>query len=205
MTETPASYGDAGLDSRILTLRGQKVILDTDLAQLYGVPTKALNQAVRRNREKFPTDFMFQLAAQEVADLISQTVTACRPDMRSQIVTASTKRNVRFPPYAFTEHGAIMAATVLNSPRAVQMSIFVVRAFVRMRQAFAGSQVLEKRLADIEKNLVLHDTALRDLYAKIRPLLLPPSVPSKTRIGFGIREKHAAYRVRLTRRRRTAG
>ena len=196
MTKETGLYAAEPIDTLIAVVRGQKVILDGDLARVYGVSTKRLNEQVRRNLQRFPQDFAFRLSEEEATTLLRS---------RSQIATLKRGQNIKYLPFAFTEHGAIMAATVLNSPRAVQMSIFVVRAFVRMRQAFAGSQVLEKRLADIEKNLVLHDTALRDLYAKIRPLLLPPSVPSKTRIGFGIREKHAAYRVRLTRRRRTAG
>jgi hypothetical protein len=117
------------ITSVIRTIRGQKVILDFDLARIYGVPTKALNQAIRRNVERFPKDFLFQLSLEEVAGLNrSQFATASETPktMRSQIVTAS-KRNARFQPYAFTDHGAIMAANVLNSPAAVRMSVFVVR------------------------------------------------------------------------------
>jgi len=116
--------------------------------------------------------------------------------MRSQIVTASDKRNVRFLPYAFTEHGAIMAATVLNSPQAVRMSVFVVRAFVKMREYLLNRAELEKRLSGIEKTLLAHDTALRDVYQKIRPLLLPPPNPPRKQIGFGVKERRTRYSVR---------
>jgi len=204
------------IESAILTLRGQKVVLDADLARIYGVATKVLNQAVKRNADRFPPDFRFQLMPQEAADAMqpmdgkdddgrwsqivtssrSQSVTLKRGDMRSQFVTASEKRNIRFLPYAFTEHGAIMAATVLNSPRAVQMSVFVVRAFIKMREQLLNRGEMEKRLAEIEKGLMSHDAALRDLYAKIRPLLLPPTDPPSKPIGFSVRESRARYHVR---------
>jgi hypothetical protein len=188
----------------IKTIRGRKVILDSDLAAIYGVSTKALNQAVKRNLARFPPDFIIHLIAREVDRLKSQSaissptwnrvksVADTAPDMRSQIVTAS-KRNVRFLPFAFTEHGAIMAAAVLNSPRAVQMSVFVVRAFVRMRAQLLERAELEKRLADIEKTLMAHNGALRDLYRKIRPLLLPPPPPSLKPIGFSVKEARTIY------------
>lgn len=160
------------------------------------MPTKALNQAVKRNAEKFPEDFAFHLTPHEVTDLKSQSVTSNAGGMRSQIVTASDKRNVRFLPYAFTEHGAIMAATVLNSPEAVRMSVFVVRAFVKMREYLMNRAELEQRLSDIEKTLLAHDTALRDVYQKIRPLLLPPPAPPRKQIGFGVKERRARYIVK---------
>ena len=143
MAETDALALIEGLDSLIYEVRGQKVMLDSDLARVYGVETKALNQAVKRNADRFPADFAFQLTRQEVRNLRSQFVTSKREAAtaqffekqgvtgnRSQFVTGSSKhRDPRNPPNAFTEHGAIMAATILNSPRAVQMSVFVVRAF----------------------------------------------------------------------------
>ena len=170
------------VESHIFTVRGQKVIIDTDLAQLYGVETKQLNQAIKRNSNRFPDDFAFQLAPQEVRDMWSQTVT-----------TLQRYRSPKYRPFAFTEHGAIMAATVLNSPKAVQMSVFVVRAFVKMREQLMATAALGKRLAEIEKMLLTHDTALRDLYENIRPLLLPPEQPTKKQIGFGVREARAKY------------
>jgi len=191
-----------GVESAILTIRGVKVILDADLARLYGVPTKRLNEQVRRNAEKFPPDFLFQLAAEEVKEVAnrSQTVTGSVPWMRSQNATAS-KRNIGAPPYAFTEHGAIMAATVLNSPQAVQMSVFVVRAFVKMREQLQGRAEMETRLAEIERTLLSHDAALRDLYHKIRPLLLPPPEAPRKLIGFQVKEPRARYSAKKGRPR----
>jgi hypothetical protein len=202
------------IESAILTLRGQKVVLDADLARIYGVATKVLNRAVKRNSDRFPLDFLFQLTQPEIANLRSQfaasglqsthnphdemnrsqSVTSSDGVMRRQIGTAS-RRNLRHLPYAFTEHGAIMAATVLNSPRAVQMSVFVVRAFIKMREQLLNRSEMEKRLAEIERGLMSHDAALRDLYAKIRPLLLPPPDPPNKPIGFSVRESRARYRV----------
>jgi len=162
----------ARIESCIVALRGEKVLLDSDLAQIYGVPTKALNRAVKRNKARFPEDFLFQLTADEI--------------MRCQIGTAS-KRNLRYRPYAFTEHGALMAANILNSRRAVEMSVYVIRAFVRMRRELTVNETVARRLAEIEKALLKHDGALRDLYDKIRPLLLPPSEPKRREIGFHVR------------------
>lgn len=126
MTNTDNEYRIRAVETVILTVRGQKVILDADLARIYGVATKALNQAVKRNADRFPPDFLIRLTETEAADTWSQIVTTSRN--RSQIVTGSQKhRDPRFRPYAFTEHGAIMAATVLNSPEAVRMSVFIVR------------------------------------------------------------------------------
>ena len=196
MTEKPAEYGGSLVENVIFTVRGQKVILDANLARIYGVATRVLNQAVKRNHEKFPPDFMFQLTAQEVTDLKSQFGTSRSGGNRSQIVTGSQKhRDPRYLPYVFTEHGAIMAATVLNSRQAVQMSVFVVRAFVKMREQLLNRAELEKRLAVIENALLSHDETLRDLYQKLRPLLLPPPDPPRKRIGFGVREKRAEYKA----------
>jgi len=138
----------------IREIRVERVILDADLARLYGVRTKALDQAVKRNGDRFPRDFLFR-----PTHLESQTVN------RSQTVTRSHKhRSPRLRPFAFTEHGAIMAATILNSPRAVEMSLYVIRAFIKMRAALAGQTDLARRLAEIEKALIGHDAAQRDLY-----------------------------------------
>lgn len=189
-----------GAESAILTMRGLKVILDADLARLYGVSTKRLNEQVRRNAEKFPPDFVFQLTPEEVAILKSHFVTSRPRGMWSQFATTS-KRRIGLPPFAFTEHGAIMAATVLNSPQAVQMSVFVVRAFVQMREQLQGRVEWEKRLAEIERTLLSHDTALRELYQKIRPLLLPPLEPPKKQIGFQVKEQRARYSVKKGRPR----
>jgi hypothetical protein len=177
----------------ILTIRGHKVILDRDLAMLYGVEVKRLNEQVKRNRDRFPDDFAFQLTLQEVTNLKSQFATSSSPGVRSQIATASAHGGRRKLPFAFTEHGAIMAATVLNSSKAVEMSVFVVRAFVKMREQLMATATLAKRLAEVENLLLTHDSTLRDLYQRIRPLLLPPPEPAKTKIGFGVREARARY------------
>ena len=158
------------------------MILDADLAKLYGVTTKRLKEQVKRNISRFPSDFMFILTRREVMNL------------RSQIATSSsTWGGTRYPPTAFTEHGALMAANVLNSPRAVEMSVYVIRAFVRMRREMAVNEVVARRLAEIEKTLLSHDAALRDLYTRIRPLLMPPPEPAKKRVGFHVKEPRARY------------
>jgi hypothetical protein len=201
------------IESLILTLHGQKVILDADLAELYGVPAKAFNQAIKRNAERFPADFSFQLTAAEWANLRSQIATSClevppkqgvptnssqnatssmqlaeRQNVLanwSQFVTSSKRhRGAAYRPWAFTEHGAIMAATVLNSPEAVAMSVFVVRAFMQMREQLAANAAILKRLAEIDKTLLEHDSALRAIWTKLQPLLAPPPEPPKRRIGF---------------------
>jgi hypothetical protein len=171
----------------ICSLRDQRVILDTDLASLYGVPTKALNQAVRRNREKFPEDLLFQLTWEEAALL---------PSLRSQFVTLKQGRHLKYRPFAFTEHGALMAATVLNSPRAVAMSLYIIRAFIKMREDLAANAAILKRLAEIDKTLLLHDSALREIYQQLRPLLEPPPTPPKPEMGFHVKEDAPPYRVR---------
>ena len=156
--------------SRILALRAQRVMLDHDLAALYGVRTKVLLQAMRRNQERFPVDFCFQLTKQEVADL------------RSQIVTSSWGGR-RYLPVAFTEHGAIMAATVLNSSRAIQVSLHVVRAFVTLRETVAAHREIGRRVDQLERKVGTHDRAIVEILQAIRQLATPPS-PAKRRIGF---------------------
>ena len=177
------------LDPLIFVVRDQTVILDNDLARLYDVPTKALNQAVKRNAERFPVDFAFQLSAAEAEDLKSQSVTSSRDANqglafgRAEILITS-HGGTRKLPWAFTEHGALMAANVLRSEKAVQMSIFVTRAFVRLREHAAANAAILKRLAEIDRTLLQHDAALRDVYRKLQPLLAPPPEPAKRRIGF---------------------
>jgi len=169
-------------------IRGQRVVLDADLARIYGVTTKRLNQQIQRNHGRFPSDFIFQLDRKEIRDLNrSQFATGSEgtPVLRLQNATSKDGRGGRrYRPWAFTEHGAIMAATVLNSSKAVEMSVFVVRAFVKMREALSVTQTMEKRLAEVEKTLLVHDTTLWELYERIKPLLLPPPVAPKRRIGF---------------------
>lgn len=172
------------VDSLILTLRGQKVILDADLAGLYGVATKVLNQAVKRNAERFPEDFMFQLTSDEWISLKSQFVTSSLEDTnRSPSVTGSHGGR-RTRPYAFTEHGALMAANVLNSPEAVKMSVYVVRAFVKQREILLAHSDVLKRLAQIDASLLQHDDALRMIWRELQPLLAPPPTSPKREIGF---------------------
>lgn len=157
----------------IRTIRQQRVILDTDLAKLYGVPTFRFNEAVKRNQDRFPDDFRFQLSKEEADVLTSQFA-----------MSKKGSGGRRTLPYAFTEHGALQAANILNSPTAVAMSTYIIRAFIRLREELAANTTLEKRLAVIEKTLTTHDAALRDLIQKIRPLLLPPPEPPRKKIGF---------------------
>jgi hypothetical protein len=161
----------------ILVLRGQRVLLDAELAALYGVTTKRLNEQVRRNLHRFPADFMFQLTAAEVADFRSQFAT---------IEGGGRGQHRKYLPYAFTEHGAVQAANVLNSPRAVEMGIYVVRAFVQLRELFSSNKELAKRLdqleARIEKKLTTHDEAIAAMLSAIRELMKPP--PRRRGVGF---------------------
>lgn len=179
MSETAAVMAVEAIASRIATLRGQRVILDTDLAALYGVETRRLNEQVRRNAERFPADFLFTLQQEEWDAL------------RSQFATLKTGRGQhrKYLPYAFTEHGAIMAATVLNSPRAVEVSIYVVRAFVRLREVLAGNKELAAKFLELERKLKGHDQAIAGILDAIRQLMAPPPVPKKRSIGFVIDEK----------------
>lgn len=160
------------VETRILFLRKQKVILDRDLAELYKVPVRQLNQAVKRNRERFPGDFMFQLTGSEDEILRSQNV-----------ISNPGRGGRRYLPYAFTEHGAIMAATVLNSKRAVEMSIFVVRAFVRLREMLAGNRRLAAKIYDLEQKVETHDSAIQKLIEAIEELMAP-APKTGSRIGF---------------------
>ena len=154
----------------ILTIRGLRVMLDDDLAALYNVETKNLNKAVKRNIERFPGDFMFQITPEELENL------------RFQFGT-SRWGGTRYLPNAFTEHGALMAASVLNSPRAVEISVYVVRAFVRLRELLASNQTLAKRLDQIEGKLSIHDQAITEILQAIRELMKPPET-KKRPIGF---------------------
>jgi hypothetical protein len=184
------------IDEMIHTIRGIRVMLDRDLAKIYGVPTKAFNQAVKRNRQRFPDDFMFRLTQEEAKALQaprSQNVTSTqRKDLlRSQSVTSNQRGGPRYLPYAFTEYGALMAANILNSPRAVQMSIFVVRAFAKMRETLLGTRELAKKLAALEKKLTsrldVHEAAIVEVLQELMEILNPPPPPPeapKPRIGF---------------------
>ncbi len=162
------------ISSSILQLRGQRVLLDNELAALYGVTTKRFNEQVKRNKDRFPEDFMFRLVRAEVDAL-----------NRSQIATGSQKhRDPRFPPFAFTEHGAIMAATILNSPRAAEMSVYVVRALVQLRDMLASNKELARRLDELERKLATHDQAITGILKTIRELMSPAPEPKRRGIGF---------------------
>lgn len=161
------------IESVILLIRGQKVILDADLARLYGVPTKSLNRAVKRNRDRFPHEFMFQLTRREAEA------------MRCQIGTASARRNIRFRPSAFTEHGAMMAANVLNSPRAVRMSVAVIQTFIRLRQVLAEHSQLARQIAALERKYDSHDDAIQEIFHAIKALMRGArETRRKCEIGF---------------------
>lgn len=158
----------------IHTIRRQKVVLDQDVAKLYGVPTKRLNEAVRRNQKRFPHDFCFQLTPEEVAPL------------KSQIATSNNRGGRRHLPRVFTEHGALMAANVLRSERAIEMSVYLIRAFVQMRETLQTNTKILQRLAEIDRHLIEHDSALREVMERLQPLLDAPDVDeeSKAKIGF---------------------
>jgi hypothetical protein len=194
MKDKLSSYELETIGDKIYTVRGQKVILDRDLAALYGTPTFRFNEAVKRNRKRFPEDFMFQLTAAE------------HNALKSQIAMSKPGRGGRRSlPYAFTEHGAVMAANILHSDRAVQMSVFVVRAFVRMRGLLGDTRELARQLADLEKELKerldVHEVAIVGILQRVMNLIDPPEFPAPPRrqIGFKVKEKKAVYRVNKKR------
>jgi hypothetical protein len=156
------------LEPLIFRIRGHRVVLDSDLARLYGVPTVRFNQAFKRNRHRFA----------------GEGLDSSGPNSSQFVMSSSRRRGMIYRPWAFTEHGVLMAANVLRSDQAVQMSVFLVRAFVRLREQVAANTAILKRLAEIDKALIEHDTALSDLYRKLRPLLEPPAEPPARPIGF---------------------
>jgi phage regulator Rha-like protein len=168
------------IETAIHTLRGERVILDADLAKIYGVETRVLKQAVRRNREKFPPDFLLELTTAEAESFRRS---------RSQNVTLKRGQNIKFRPFAFTEHGAIMAANILNSPQAVQMSVFVVRAFIKMRAVLTDTRELARKLAALEKELTsrldTHESAIVEVLQRIMALLDPSPSPEPPRREMG--------------------
>jgi hypothetical protein len=172
------------------------VVLDADLARLYGVSTKRFNEQVKRNRGRFPKRFMFQLTAEEKAEVVAN---------------CDHLKKLKFSPvlpYAFTEHGAIMAATVLNSPCAIQVSIYVVEAFVRLRGLLSSNRELVRKLAELEKELKerldVHESAIVDILRRIMDIIDPPALPESPRkqIGFQVKERHGLYRVNKRREKR---
>jgi phage regulator Rha-like protein len=159
------------IEHAILLIRGQRVMLDADLAKLYGVSTKRLNEQVKRNRDRFPDDFMFQLTPDEKAEVVAN----CDHLQRLKFSPAL--------PYAFTEHGAIMVASVLNTSRAIEVSVYVVRAFVKLREMLGTHKEMARKLAELERKLETHDTRIRSLFDAIRQLMAPPAKPRR-HIGF---------------------
>lgn len=157
----------------ILTMREQRVVLDSDLARIYGVPTGRFNEAVKRNLKRFPADFSFIVTREEYEELISQNA----------ISKPGRGGRTKFP-RVFTEHGALMAASILNSERAIAMSVYVIRAFVEMRENLASNAAILKRLAEIDQTLMLQNSSLSDIYEKLLPLLSPPPDPPRRQIGF---------------------
>ena len=206
MTQSSSLIPLERIQQVIFLLRGEKVMLDADLAALYGVPTKVLNQAVKRNLERFPEDFMFRLTPEEGAalhDMRSQIVTLNAADDRegaqrwSQIVTTSQKsRRVTSPPYAFTEQGVAMLSSVLRSQRAVEVNVAIMRAFVALRRLLSDNAALAKKLEELDSKVIGHDAAIRSLFDAIRQLMAPPEKP-KREIGF-----HAIAKERAVRQRR---
>ena len=187
MTKRVPIASAESIDPRIRTIRGQRVILDVDLAAIYGVTTKRLNEQVRRNARRFPPDFLFQLTLDEAE-------TAARS--RSQFATLKRGQNIKYLPRAFTENGAVMAANVLNSPQAVRMSVFVIRAFVRMRELLSGSREFAAELKKLETKLTArldgHETAIVDVLRRIMELLDPPPAPPMPQKSIGF---HAAMKA----------
>jgi hypothetical protein len=184
MANEPATAPHEGVESLIHFVRGQRVMRDSDLARIYGVPLKRLNEQVKRNRERFPSDFAFHLTRQEFANL------------KSQFATSSPHGGKRKLPWVFTEHGALMLASVLNSPVAIEASVRVVRAFVHLREMLASNRALAAKFAELERRLDAHDDAIKALFDAIRQLLEPtaPEV-SRREVGFHVKEAARRYRV----------
>src|SRR6266704_3896991 len=183
---------------RIRNFRGERVPLDFDLAALYGVETRVLNQAVKRNADRFPSDFMFQLSVEET-EMISQRVTSSTGQTvsdSSQIVMSPGKhRGKRYRPYAFSEQGVAMLSSVLNSERAVKVNIAIMRAFVKLRQTLETNRELAQKFADLERRAGKHGEEISAILEAIRQLLAPPEKPQRE-IGFHVREKTPRYRTR---------
>jgi hypothetical protein len=183
-TKKPAVAVDAIVQS-IVRLRGHKVLLDADLAALYGVETRVLVQAVKRNLARFPEDFMFQLSWEEAQQLRSPDVILnVPPASRSRTVILKRGANIKYRPYAFTEQGVAMLSSVLNSPRAIAVNIEIMRAFVRLRELLSTNKELARKLNELERKLATHDEAIADILRAIRELMAPPAAPKKRRMGF---------------------
>lgn len=173
------------IENSILLIRGHRVILDSVLADLYAVQRKRLNEAVRRNIRRFPADFMFQLTRGE------------NDSLRSQFATLKRGQHSKYPPYAFTEQGVAMLSSVLNSPRAIEVNIEIMRAFVRLRSILSGHKDLTKKLAKLERRISVHDEDIQAIFDAIRRLMTPPD-PKTRKIGFLVRERPASYGKKVT-------
>jgi hypothetical protein len=167
----------ANIENKILLIRGQKVMLDSDLAALYGVTTFNLNKAVKRNLDRFPDDFMFQLDQQEVANLIFQNG-----------ISKAAHGGRRYRPYVFTEQGVAMLSSVLRSPRAVKVNIAIMRVFVRLRSLLTGHAELAKKLSELEHHIQHHDQQIQSIFQAIRKLMMPPPEPPRKQIGFQVKD-----------------
>lgn len=183
MTKTNFLTPVEKVERSIFLIRGQRIMLDRDLAYLYGVPTKVLNQAVKRNERRFPSDFMFRLTKEEKNELVTNCDRLARLKHSSAL------------PSVFTEQGVAMLSSVLNSERAIEVNILIMRAFVRLREAMAGSKEFSRKLGELEKRIASHDENIRTLFQAIRQLMAPKESPNR-KIGFQLREKRAAYSAR---------
>ena len=188
MANEPAMTPMEGIDRKIHFIRGQRVMLDSDLAAIYDVPTMRLNEQLKRNLKRFPLDFAFQLTREEFAALISQIA-----------ISKKGRGGRRKLPWAFTEHGAIMLASILNSKRAVEMSVFVVRGFIRMREMLVGNRQLAAKVDELERKVGGHDHTIAEIVQAIRQLIDGATDEKSNRereIGFHIREEAPPYRIR---------
>jgi hypothetical protein len=176
------------IEHAILLIRGQRVLLDRDLAAMYGVTTGNLNKAVRRNIRRFPGDFMFQLTGEEATA------------SRFQFGILKRGMNIKYLPYVFTQEGVAMLSGVLNSPRAEQVNIAIMRAFVRLRETLALHKELAQKLADLERKIESHDESIRTLFEAIHQLMAPPPEPPRREIGFHVKEDSVPYRVKPRRK-----
>ena len=174
------------IEQRILLIRGEKVMLDRDLAALYEVSTKVLNQAVKRNRDRFPKEFMFQFTDDELQSWIESK------NSRSQFVTLKRGKNIKYHPYVFTEHGILMLSSVLKSKRAIQVNIEIMKTFVRLRQLLASNEQLSRKLQELEKK---YDEQFKVVFDAIHQILIPPEKPKRP-IGFSVEEPKVRYGVR---------
>jgi ORF6N domain len=188
MTKTNFVIPVEKIERSIFLIRGQRVMLDRDLAYLYGVPTKVLNQAVKRNERRFPSDFMFRLTKEEKKGLVTNCDRLARLKHSSAL------------PSVFTEQGVAMLSSVLNTERAIEVNILIMRAFVRLREAMASGKEFARRLEELERRIASHDENIRTLFQAIRQLMAPPA-PGRNKIGFQLKEKRSPYLAKSRNRK----